>query len=106
MNKRGQRRCPSESHSPCRARQGGGKWRSDFRKPRIGVGMTGEETGEPHLTGARTTTTRGPCQGLGMALGNSWVDLGSQETTQDAWWRMARREGTGVLELGGNPQLS
>lgn len=99
MSKRGQRRCPNESHSPCRARQGGGKRHSDFRKPRTGVGMAGEETGEPHLAGARTTTTHGPCRGLGMTLGDSWVDLGSQETTRDAWWRMARREGTRVLEL-------
>lgn len=48
---------------------------------------------------SRELGPRGPCQELGMTLGDSWVDLGSQETTRDAWWRMARREGTGVLEL-------
>lgn len=88
IGKRGQRRCPSERHSPAQGEQGGEGGRSVVISGSSGGVWEGQD---PHHTEAGDDLA-GPLSRSGFSGDHS-----------DAWWRMPRMEGTEVLELWGSP---
>ena len=88
IGKRGQKRCPSERHSPARGEQGGEGGRSMVISGSSGRVWEGQD---PHHTETRDDLA-GPLSRFGFSGNHS-----------DDWWRMPRMEGTVVLESGGAP---